>query len=134
MLSEKKILNETKNHNPLFKLNGRSLNKHQRIPKGQSKIDNPEKLATLDTKQKQKHNTIFVGDHYAQSNTDNVYKTWSLLYLFFYSVLACYNIGHLYHFPPVCVIVNFRVTSNQSYVWSWIFWHETKTWELDTFK
>ena len=26
VLSEKKILNETKNHNPPFKLNGRSLN------------------------------------------------------------------------------------------------------------
>ena len=47
VLFEKKFLNETKNHNPPFKLNGRSLNKHQRIPKGQSKIDNPEKLATL---------------------------------------------------------------------------------------
>ena len=27
VLSEKKILNKTKNHNPPFKLNGRSLNK-----------------------------------------------------------------------------------------------------------
>ena len=27
VLSEKKILNETKNHNPPFKLNGRSLSK-----------------------------------------------------------------------------------------------------------
>ena len=28
VLSEKKFLNETKNHNPPFKLNGRSLIKH----------------------------------------------------------------------------------------------------------
>ena len=35
MLSEKKFLNETKNHNPPFKLNGRSL----------KKAVNPEKLS-----------------------------------------------------------------------------------------
>ena len=40
--------------------------------RGQSKMDNPEKLATLGTqdtrrrKTKQKHNTICVGHHYAQ--------------------------------------------------------------------
>ena len=28
VLSEKKFLNETKNHNPPFKLNGQSLNKY----------------------------------------------------------------------------------------------------------
>ena len=31
MLSEKKILNETKSHNPPFKLNGRSLNSEDNI-------------------------------------------------------------------------------------------------------
>ena len=31
VLSEKKILNERKNHNPPFKLNGRSLSKHQYV-------------------------------------------------------------------------------------------------------
>ena len=33
-------------------------NKRQRIPKRQSKIDNPEKLATQDTQDEEKHNKI----------------------------------------------------------------------------
>ena len=39
-----------------------NINKRQRIPKGQSKMDNPEKLAIQDThdEEKQKHNSIFV--------------------------------------------------------------------------
>jgi hypothetical protein len=36
-------------------------------------MDNPEKLATLGTqdgdKQNKKHNTIYVGHHYTQTNT-----------------------------------------------------------------
>ena len=42
------------------------VNKRQRIPKGQSKMDNPEKLATQSTKDEEKlnKNTIFVGHHY----------------------------------------------------------------------
>ena len=39
-----------------------NLNKHQRIPKRKSKIDNPEELATQD---EDKHNTICVGHNYA---------------------------------------------------------------------
>ena len=39
-------------------------------PKGQSRMDNPEKPATLDTqdedKQNKKHNTIYVGHHHTQ--------------------------------------------------------------------
>jgi hypothetical protein len=38
-------------------------------------MDNPEKLATRRRKTKQKHNTICVGLHYAQTNTNNVNKT-----------------------------------------------------------
>jgi len=53
--------------------------KRYRIPKGQSKTVNAEKLATLDTqdehKAKQKHNTRCVGNHYAQTNTHSVTKT-----------------------------------------------------------
>jgi hypothetical protein len=66
------------------------------IQKGHSAMDNPEKLATYDTEgafgngqsretgkicytrrtlTKQKHNTICVGNHYAQANTNNVNKT-----------------------------------------------------------
>ena len=56
------------------------LNNRQRIPKGQSKIDNPEKLATQGTqdeeKQNKKHNKIYVGHHYIQANTNNVETTW----------------------------------------------------------
>jgi hypothetical protein len=42
-------------------------------------MDNPEKLATLGTqdkeKQNKKHHTICVGHHYMQSNINNVNKT-----------------------------------------------------------
>jgi hypothetical protein len=41
---------------------------------GFSKIDNPDKLARR-RKTKQKHNTICVGHHYAQTKTNNVNKT-----------------------------------------------------------
>ena len=52
-------------------------NKCQRIPKGQSKMDNPEKLATQGTQdeEKQKHSTICVGHQYTQTNTNKVNKT-----------------------------------------------------------
>ena len=56
------------------------LYKRQRIPKKQSKMDNSEKLTTQgkqdDEWQNKKHNTIFVGHHYTQTNTNNVNKTW----------------------------------------------------------
>jgi hypothetical protein len=42
-------------------------------------MSNPEKLATLviqdEDKQNKKHNTICVGHHYTQTNTNNVNKT-----------------------------------------------------------
>jgi len=44
-------------------------------------MDNPEKLATCNTRHKtktnkiKKHNTICVGHHYTQTNTNNVNKT-----------------------------------------------------------
>ena len=53
--------------------------KWTRIPTGQLKIDNPEKLATRRGKTKQKHNTICVGHHNTQTNTNNVSKTLALL-------------------------------------------------------
>ena len=47
------------------------------IPKGQYKMDNPEKLATLGTQDedKQNKNTICVGNHYTQTNTNKINKT-----------------------------------------------------------
>ena len=42
-------------------------------------MDTPEKLATWATQDKQKHNIIGVGLHYAQTNTNNVNKTWTLI-------------------------------------------------------
>ena len=45
-------------------------------------MDNPEKLATLgtqDTRRRKKPNTICVGHHYAQTNTNSVKKTQALL-------------------------------------------------------
>jgi hypothetical protein len=51
-------------------------NKRHRKPKGQSRMDNPEKLAILGTQntgrrqtKQRKHNTSCVGHHYAQTNT-----------------------------------------------------------------
>ena len=41
-------------------------------------MDNPERLATIGYtihETKQKHNTIYVGHHYAQTNTNKVNKT-----------------------------------------------------------
>ena len=56
-----------------------NINKHQRIPMRQSKMDNPEKPAAQgpqdEDKQSKKHNTICVGHHYAQTNINNVIKT-----------------------------------------------------------
>ena len=43
--------------------------------KGQSDKDFPKKLATQGTQDKEKHNTMCVGQHYAQANTNNVNKT-----------------------------------------------------------
>jgi len=42
-------------------------------------MNNPEKLAKWDTQDEEKHNTIFVGHHYTQTNTNNANKTWALL-------------------------------------------------------
>ena len=43
-------------------------------------MDNVEKLVDIGytrwRKTKQKHNTIYVGHHYTQINTNNVNKTW----------------------------------------------------------
>jgi len=41
-------------------------------------MDNPEKLATSGTQdedKQNKNNTIYVGQHYTQTNTNNVSKT-----------------------------------------------------------
>ena len=48
--------------------------------KGKKKIENPEKLAAMvhkTTKNKEKHNTICVGQHFKQTKTDDVNKTWA---------------------------------------------------------
>jgi hypothetical protein len=44
-------------------------------------MDNPETLSTYGTQdeEKQKHNIICVGHHYALTNTNSVNKTWALL-------------------------------------------------------
>ena len=54
------------------------LNKRYRIPKGQTQMDNPEKLQNRvhkPKKNKTKRNIICVGQHYAQINTSN-YQTF----------------------------------------------------------
>ena len=54
-------------------------NKRQRKPKGQSKMDNLEKLTTQVTQDEEnkteKNNIIRVGHHFANTNTSNVNKT-----------------------------------------------------------
>jgi hypothetical protein len=44
--------------------------------KRQYEIAKPQKLATSGTQDTEKHNTICVTHHYAQTNTNNVNKTW----------------------------------------------------------
>ena len=51
------------------------VNKRWRIPKGQSKMDSPEKMKT-----NKKYNTQCVQHHYAQTNTNNVNKTDSRIF------------------------------------------------------
>ena len=46
------------------------------MSKEQSNMDNPEKLVTYEDKQE--YNTLCVGHHYTQANTNNVIKTWAL--------------------------------------------------------
>ena len=49
------------------RMKGGPINKRQRPPKGQWKMDNPEKLATQDMHDEEKHNTIYVEHHYVQA-------------------------------------------------------------------
>ena len=54
------------------------INKRYRIQKGQSKIDNPEKLATWGTQDEEKQNkntTLYVLDTTICKKTNNVNKT-----------------------------------------------------------
>ena len=50
---------------------------------GAIEIENEETLATFGytrrRQTKQKHNTLCVGNHYTQINTNNLNKTWALL-------------------------------------------------------
>ena len=56
-----------------------------RKPKGQSRMDNPEILVALGTRDtkwkqtKQRNNIICVAHCYAQTNTNNRYKTWAII-------------------------------------------------------
>lgn len=43
------------------------------------KKDNPEKFVKQTNTSKTKHNTICIGNHYVQTNTNNVNKTSALL-------------------------------------------------------
>jgi hypothetical protein len=52
------------------------------MPKGQSKNGQSREIGIGYTRReqtKQKHNTICVGHHYTQANTNNATKTWTLL-------------------------------------------------------
>ena len=53
--------------------------KRQRIPKGQYKIDPPEKPVTQGTQDEERHNTVCIGHHYTRTNTNNINKTRVLL-------------------------------------------------------
>ena len=41
---------------------------------GQSRMDNPKKQRTQDEDRKKNHNTLYLGHHYAQANTNNVLR------------------------------------------------------------
>ena len=69
-------------------------------------MDNPEKLATNGTQDEDKqvkHNTICVGHHYTQTNTNNVNKTCALL-----QTTGGKNVIILFIFP----FLSFVLTSN----------------------
>ena len=56
------------------------FNKCSRIPKGQWKMDNPEKLPTyIYTQNKKNQKQLYVGHQHMQTNTNNVYKTRVIL-------------------------------------------------------
>ena len=58
-----------------FKIETIDINVRE-LPKGQSKMDSQERLATKGTQDEEKnHITICVGHHYKQTNTNNVNKT-----------------------------------------------------------
>ena len=57
---------------------GFTVNK-QRIQKGQSKMDNPEKVATRRRRANKRHITICVGHHYSQTNINDINKIGALL-------------------------------------------------------
>ena len=65
----------TKVHQPCQRVEHRRYIKQ----KGQSRMDNPQKLATLGTRDEhehsKQHNTICVGYRYTQTNTNNVNKS-----------------------------------------------------------
>ena len=59
-----------------------SINKHQRIQTGQSKMNNPEKLATQGTQDEdthKKHSTFVCWTHVHANNTNNINMTRALL-------------------------------------------------------
>ena len=64
----------TKVHQPCQRVENKRLRKQ----KGQSRIDNPQKLATLGTQDEhehsKQHNTICGGYRYTQANKNNVNK------------------------------------------------------------
>jgi len=68
--------NTTQYDNP-EKLATQGTQDKQKTKQNTTQYDNPEKLATQGTqdKQKTKHNTICVGHRYAETNTNNVNKT-----------------------------------------------------------
>ena len=71
-------------------------------------MDNPEKLASYGTKDEETQNTLCVGHHYAQTNTNNVIKIWVVfckslfvhLYFFFWPFAFTYLFFFSKHFPP----------------------------------
>ena len=87
------------------------------MPKVQSKIDIPEKLAAWGTQEEEKHNITCVGHHYTQTNTSNVNKTWD-------SIEVLYQKSNIWHlartldydtiFRPTCCTM---VSTPPIYIW-----------------
>ena len=85
---------------------------------------------------KQKHNTIYVGHHYAQTNTNNINKTWALLQRTGDkdepNIVLCRNRnGHHWHCTGI-IIVLLYVYITITFAW-YDFFHERTTVTADEF-
>ena len=98
-------------------------------------MNNPEKPTAGYTRQKkikQKHNTIYVGRYYAQTNTNNVNKTWALLqtdvaeiYEYTFVSFICINLS--------CILFN-KVREHRRGTNRWTMQRHRQLWDQETWQ